>query len=179
MLNLLPPQQKRELRLGILNQAITSTTIAVVFMILILALLLVVAQGFLTMNLEKANQELDFLQAKEEMKQLEGLEKEIKDLNRNLAFLDKHYKERNLFSLFLDSLITDVPSGIRFNEIDINESDRINISGHASTREILLVFKSNLERASYVSNFDFPLANLTQARDINFFLSFQVSTNYK
>lgn len=179
MLNLLPPQQKKELHLGLLNQAIISTIIAVVLMILVLALLLLVAQDFLIMNLERANQELDFLQVKEEIKQLEGLEKEIKDLNRNLVFLDKHYKERSLFSLLLESLITDVPLGIRFNEIYINETGKVNVSGYALAREILLVFKNNLENASYVSNFDFPLSNLTKAKDIDFFLNFRVSTNYK
>lgn len=174
MINLLPQQKKKELRLDILNQAIISAIIAVIFMILIFTLLILVAQGFLNMNLEKASQELDFWQAKKEIKQLEGLQKEIEDLNRNLVFLDKHYKERNLFSLFLESLIRDVPSGLRFNEININESGRVNISGHAPTREILLVFKNSLEEASYISNFDFPLSNLTQAKDINFFLSFEL-----
>lgn len=171
MLNLLSPQQKKELRLDLLNQIITRSGLAVIFMILILALLLLVAQSFLSVSLEELERELALWQTKPEIKELGNLERKIKELNRNLIFLDRHQKERAKLSLFLENLSKDVPTSIQLDNISIKES-KVNIGGYALTREILLSFKNTLENASYVSNFNFPLSNLVKIRDINFVLSF-------
>lgn len=171
MLNLLPPQQKKELRLDLLSQVIISTAIAVIFMILILALLLLVAQSFLNINSEEIERELVLWQSRAEIRELESLEKKVRELNRELIFLDGLQKEQVRFSLFLENLAKDVPAGIRFDDISVKESN-VSIKGYALTRDILLTFKNTLESASYVSNFDFPLSNLVKTTDIDFILSF-------
>ncbi len=172
MLNLLPPRQKKELRLALLNQVITIFGIAVISAVLILALLLLVAQEFLNINLEKMDRDLSLQQAKKETKEIDDLEGKIKNLNKDLAFLDKHQKEQNRFSLFLENLAKDVPLGIQIKNFSIDKSKQVNLRGFALTREALLIFKNTLENASYVSNFNFPLSNLTKAADIDFNLSF-------
>lgn len=171
MLNLLPPQQKKELRLDFLNQTIVSAVVAVIFMILIGGLLLLVARDFLNINLEELERELALWQARTEIKELEDLERNIRELNKNLVFLDGRQKEQVKFSSFLEKLAKDVPMGIRFDDISIKESN-VNIRGYVLTRDILLTFKNTLESASYVGNFNFPLSNLVKTTDINFSLSF-------
>lgn len=171
MLNLLPSKQKKELHLDLLTQIIISSAVAVIFMLLILALLCLVAQSFLNVGLDEAERDLSLWQSKTEIKELENLEKKVKELNRNLVFLDTHQKEQVKFSLFLENLVKEVPSGLRLNSISVKDS--VNISGYALTRDILLSFKNNLEKAPYVSDFDFPLSNLTKSTNINFSLSFK------
>lgn len=173
MLNLLPPQQKKELRLDFLNQVVVIVAIAIVFMILVLLLLLLVAQSFLDMNLDETERELNFWQSKAEIKELKNLEEKVKELNRNLTFLDEKQRKQIIFSSFLENLAKDTPPGVRFDSISINESNQVIIKGYASFRDNLLVLKDNLESASYVNNLDFPLANLTKSADINFSLSFK------
>ncbi len=173
MLNLLPPKQKNELHLDLLTQTVISVAVAVIFMILILALLCLIAQSFLNIGLDEAERDLSLWQSKTEIKKLENLEKKVKELNRNLVFLDTHQKEQVKFSLFLENLVKEVPLGIRFNEVSVRELSDVSIRGYALTRDILLAFKGNLEKASYVSDFDFPLSNLTKSTDINFSLSFK------
>lgn len=175
MLNLLPPQQKKELRLDLLNQAILSFSIAVILAIIILATLLLVARVFLNTNLKGVEQELELWQAKAEIKELESLEEKIGELNRGLVFLDKVQREQFKPSLILGNLAKDVVPGIRFDNLSIKKTGEVDIKGHALTRDILLVFKNNLEKAAYVSNFDFPLSNLTRAENIDFYLSFKLS----
>jgi len=175
VLNLLPYQYKKELRLDILHQTIIKVGTAVIFMILILAALFLLAQHFLNINLEEAENELDFWQSKAEIKELENLERKVKELNENLILLDNAYKNQTKFSSFLEKLSKDTPWGVRFNSISIKNSDEVFISGYASTRDILLNFKNILEGAYYVNNFDFPLSNLTKAMDINFSLSFKLA----
>lgn len=178
MLNLLPSQQKKEIRSDILNQVIISIAIAVIFMILILAPLFLVAKSFLNMNLDETERRLDFWQSKPEIKELKTLEEELKVLNKNTVFLDRCLEEQVEFSIILEDLANNMPSGLRFNNVSINEAHEISIKGYASTREILLVFKNTLENASYVNDLKFPLSNLTKATAINFYLSFQLE-NYE
>lgn len=172
MLNLLPPEQKQELRLNLLDQIAIRAAVSVISMVLVLVLLLLTGSLFLNTNLDETKKELSFWQSRVEIKELENLEKEVKELNKNLVLLDGAYKEQIKFSSFLEKLAEDIPAGIRLNNIYVEKSGRVNIGGHASTRDILLTLKSTLQNASYVSEFNFPLSNLTKTTDINFSLSF-------
>lgn len=172
MLNLLPPKQKRELRLDLLNQAIAAFGIAAILVVLILTLVLAIALFYLNINLAQLEKELVSWQAKSEIEELENLEEKVKEVNQNLAFLEEYQEERVEFSLMLEILAQGVPSGIRFNNMSLEKSGKASIRGYALTRDILLTFKNNLERAPYVSDFDFPLSNLTKSEDIDFYLSF-------
>lgn len=174
MLNLLPPKQRKELRLNLLNQAIAFSGIAIILVILVLALLLLLSWTFLRVNLEEVNKDLFFQQTKAETKEIDGLEKKVKTLNASLIFLDKIQKEQSKSSLFLENLAKDVSSGIQIKNFSMDKSGKINLRGYALTRDVLLTFKNILEEASYVSNFEFPLSNLTKAEDIDFYLSFEL-----
>lgn len=175
MLNLLPPQQKTELRLNLLFQSIIAIAATIIFMILIFALLIFLGQVFLKVNLEETQQELGSWRSKAEIKELGNLENNINELNKNLLFLNSRQKERVSFYSILENLAKDTPAGIRFENLSIKSSSEITIRGFAINRDALLVLKNNLEKASYVKNFNFPLSNLTQAININFFLSFVYS----
>ena len=172
MLNLLPPKQKRELRLDLLNQAIVAFGIAAILVVLILTLVLAIALFYLNINLAQLEKELISWQAKSEIKELENLEEKVKEVNRDVAFLEECQEKRVEFSLILENLAKQVPSGIRFNNMSLEKSGKASIRGYALTRDILLTFKNNLERAPYVSDFDFPLSNLTKSEDIDFYLNF-------
>jgi len=174
MLNLLPPQQKRELKLNLLNQAVIRVAISIIFMILVLVLLLLIARAIININLTKTEKELSFWQSRAEIKELEILEKNIKELNKNLIFLNGLYQNQNKFSSFLENLTRDVPVDIYFDSVSLGESGAININGYAPTRNTLINFKNVLEKALYVSDFNFPISNLTQATDINFGLNFKL-----
>lgn len=172
MLNLLPPRQKEELHLDLLSQVIVITALSIIFVIIILTLLLFIGQRFLSLNIESSQRELDMWQSRSEIKDLEDLEKKIKDINENLVFLDNAYKKRIEFSSFLDNLAQDTPAGVRFNDISINNLGEVHLIGFSTTRKIILSFRDVLENASYVEGLNFPLANLTKEFNVNFSLSF-------
>lgn len=172
MLNLLPKKQKQELHLDLLSQVIIITALSVIFMVLILVLLLFIGQRFLSLNIESMQRELDMWQSKSEIKDLEDLEGKIKNLNKNLVFLDNSYKTRIEFSTFLDNLAQDTPMGVRFDDIFVNDLGEVHLNGFSTTRKIILSFRDILENAFYVKDLDFPLANLTKEFNVNFSLSF-------
>ena len=174
MLNLLPPQKSKELHLNLLHQAILGAAISIIFIIIALILLLLLGRAFLNFNLNETKRELNLWQTKPEIKEVENLEKQIKELNEKLTFLDGTYKKQVKFSSFLEDLAKDMPAGIVLNNISIEESGKVNIGGYASTRDVLLFFKGTLETASYVKEFNFPLSNLTKATNITFYLNFKL-----
>lgn len=174
MLNLLPPQKREELHLNLLHQAILGVAVSIIFIIIALILLLLLSRTFLNFNLNETKRELNLWQAKPEIKEVEDLEKQIKELNEKLTFLDEAYKKQTKFSSFLEDLSGDMPAGIIFNNISIKDSGEVNIEGYASTREVLLFLKGTLEKASYVSEFNFPLSNLTKTTNITFYLNFKL-----
>ena len=174
MLNLLPPQKREELHLNLLHQAILGVAISIIFIIIALILLLLFSRTFLNFNLNETERELNLWQAKPEIKEVENLEKQIKELNKNLIFLEGLYQKQNKFSSFLENLAKDVPIDIRLDNLSLVESGVININGYAPTRDTLINFKNVLEKALYVSEFNFPISNLTQTTDINFRLNFKL-----
>ncbi len=134
MLNLLPPKQKKELRLNLLNQTITIFGIAVILAFLTLALLLLVVQAFLDINLKGVESDLFSQQAKKEAREIDDLERKIKNLNKELVFLDSIQKEKNTFSLLLEDSAEDIPYGVQVKNFSINKSRQVNLRGLAITR---------------------------------------------
>lgn len=175
MLNLLPPKQKQELRFNLLNQMVISAGVSITFMVLILILLLLTGRLIINIQLSEVEKELTIWRSRAEISELEILEKNIKGTNNNLTLLNGLYQKQNKFSLFLESLAEDTPADIHLNNLSLGESGSVNISGYAPTRNALINFKGILENALYISEFNFPLSNLTQATNINFRLDFKLT----
>jgi len=174
MLNLLPSQKIKELRLNLLTQVIIRAAIAVIFIFLILVLLLLVIRFFLNINLDEAEKDLKNLQSRPEIKQLGDLENKITELNKNLVFLNGAYQKQTGFSSLLEKITQATPAGIRLNSISCEESGKVDIRGYAQTRDALLNFKETIEKTPYVSELSFPTSNLTQPTDITFYFNFKL-----
>ncbi len=173
MLNLLPPKQKKELRLRFLDRTITCFVISLILIILSLILCLFIAQTFLKISLKEKQTELNSWKDKPEIKELRELEDKIEQVNRNLVFLEKKLEQRVDFGLVLEELSVYTPLKIRIDDLSMNESGKIALSGYSPSRDSLLKFKQDLENCSHFKNFDFPLSNLAKANEIHFYFSFQ------
>ncbi len=173
MLNLLPPKQKKELRLRFLNKTIACFVIAIILIILSLILFLFLAQKFLKVSLEEKEIELSSWQSKSKIQELEKLEDQLQEVNRNVVFLNKKLEQRVEFYLILEKLAEYTPLEIRVDNLYINNSREVIISGYSPSRNNLLAFKENLEKSSVFTNLDFPLSNLAKTENIKFHFSFK------
>ena len=89
--------------------------------------------------------------------------------NQKVEFLSGIQNKFIIWSPKLAALSSLVPSGIELYTLNINNTTRdIQITGHATTRDDLLLYKQNLEHASVIKSVELPIENILEPKDINF-----------
>jgi len=173
-INLLPPQQKKRLKLRIYYQNIISSGFILLLLILFLVVFLAGFLIFLNFRYRVIENRITVEQSKIIQTQtVKEMEKKLKDLNRELEELREIETERsNLYSI-LDNISQNLLVGVRVYSLEINRnSGMVTVTGFSHTRENLLTIKKILENSPNYKNIDFPLSNLANPKDINFRFSF-------
>lgn len=177
MINLLPPQQKKELRERRTQKAIIiwGFLLSFFFIALILGLLAIKFQLSGENIFQKTTNDL----AKKDLeaKQNQTIKKEILDLNRDISFISAFYQNRPELTEVLKKLIVILPPGISLNSLSFQKEDgSLHLTGLAQTRNDLIAFKENLEKEKIFSAVSFPPSNWIKAKEINFFIGLTLST---
>lgn len=104
---------------------------------------------------------------------VKGMERKVRDLNRELAQLKQIQNRQSNVYQILDNISQKLLKGVEIYNLEIDrESGKIMISGFSPTRDNLLTIKQILEATPEYKNVDFPLSNLTDPKDIKFYFSF-------
>ena len=175
MINLLPSQQKEELReegkwklimiLGIVLLAFLISLSLILFSIKTVILGQVEIQKIL---LEEREKEL-------KTQKIQELEAKIRDYNLTLSNLDSFYKKNLNLTDILEKLSKTLPQGTYLTTFIFNLTTlEISLSGYSPDRETLVAFKENLEKEEKFEKVYFPLANWVSPTDINFSVTFKV-----
>lgn len=70
---------------------------------------------------------------------------------------------------YLMELANNLPNDIRLNSLRISRTDQaIYISGVAKTRDVLLNYQNNLDKITWISNFNIPPSQLFQKDNVGF-----------
>lgn len=173
-MNLLPTQQKRRVRLEIFYQNIIFSGLILILFILILILILGGSLIFLNFKYHTIEENIAAEQSRIiQNETVKGMERKVGDLNKELRDLKEiQRKTSNLYG-FLDSISQDLFSEVTIYTIEIDgKLNKITISGHADTRQELLVIKEKLNNSSQYQNVNFPISNLTEPSDIDFTFNF-------
>jgi len=175
MINLLPPQQKEELREEEKLRLILILEIVILAFLISLTLIL---SSIRTNILSQVQIQKIFLEQREkEFKstKFQELEKRIGDYNSILSELDSFY-DRNLnLTEILEKTSKTLPAGTYLTTFNFNLlTSQISLSGFCPNREILFEFKKNLEQEEKFEKVYFPPSNWVIPTDINFSASFQI-----
>jgi len=190
MINLLPKEDKKIL----LIERNKKITVILCFLLLffIICLILIFFSIKIYVN-GQINTEKTFLAENEKQlfqSELKGLEDKIKIANDSFKKLDYFYSKNIYFSEVLEKISDILPEvfyitniSMKLNVEEIKEEPKnlegtvrierkvsINLSGFASTREELLLFKENIEKL--FKNVVFPPSNLVSKKNINFYITF-------
>jgi hypothetical protein len=100
----------------------------------------------------------------------------VKDLKNRLNLVENAQKNQAFFSQkIINEIFLEKTAGIKitgiFYQNDSKSGKKINISGKASNREILLSFRLALENNESFSKVDLPISNFVKGSDIEFNLS--------
>ena len=180
MINLLPPQQEEE----ILEEE--KLKLVLIFGLLLSAwlisfsLVLVLIKTSISTDTEIQKIALNQRENELNTAKARDLEATIRELNRSLAGLNSFYKKQLNLTQVFEKISKTLPNGayltnLNFNSIkDEGEGAQIFLSGFSKSREILLSFKSNLEKEIGFSEVYFSPENWVKPTDINFNVNFKL-----
>lgn len=203
-INLLPEQEKKELKQRKVWKKISFILIFVLIFFLLLILILFSIKIYITSKID-ALQKMVLIKEKEfQEKHLRNFEKEVEEINENL-FKIKRFEERKILiapvfekiSLLTPSLIyfTDFSFQKIFQKAEEKEQEEaqeekqakeqkkekikisaeIHIAGWANNREDLFNFRKALEQEKSFQEVYFSLFSWVKPKDINFSLTFKTN----
>jgi len=99
----------------------------------------------------------------------------VKDLKNKLSLIENDEKNKSIFSTkVINEIILKKIPNIKITEIfyqNDKTGKKITVSGRASSRKILLLFRRALEDDVAFSKVDLPISNFVKGSDIKFYLS--------
>lgn len=173
-LNLLPPQEKEELKLEQLYRWLVFYCSSAILIILLFIALLTFIWFFIIIQLKSYSTNLENTKTSFQGQSIENQQKLIDDFNYRLNKINRIQNNHKYYSTILVRLAEIIPSGIRIDALSIDEQGKCTLTGYAQKRSQLLLFREALEKSSFFEKIDNPLSNLTKQIDINFSFKFDV-----
>lgn len=175
-LNLLPPTEKRGLKLEQLyrwlvfygSATILISLVFIAFLALIWFFILIQLKGY-TVNLEKTRTSF-------QGQSIENQQKLIDEFNSQLEKIAQIQNNHRFYSPALVHLTQLIPSGISIDAFAVDEQGNCTLSGYAQKRSQLLLLKEALEKSALFEKIENPLSNLTKQSDINFSFKFNIKS---
>lgn len=179
-MNLLPIKQRKRARLAILYQNIISSGLILILLILVLIILLGGFLIFLNLKYQAIEKKIIIEQSRViQTETVRGMERKVKELNKELVELKEiQNKQSNLYQI-LDNISQKLLLGVVVHSLEIDKkTGKVTVTGYSAFRENLLAIKQALETSSEYKNIDFPISNLTNPKDIDFWFSFTYGYEY-
>ena len=171
MINLLPPQQQKEL---LKEKSFKLVLIlGITFLAFLLSLFLILFS--IKISIEgKLFVQGAFLSQKEiESAQIKDLEEQIKNLNLTLSNLNSFYQNQISLIETTEKISKALPAKAYLTSLDLDQLGKFSLAGYSPSREILIEFKKNLEEEQRFEDIYFPPSNWVIPNDINFTISFK------
>ena len=183
MINLLPPQEKKELLLERNKNIVIVLGNIVVISLVCLTLVLLSLKLYVKAESKYYNAALIDIEKKYRTPDSISLKKVMENYNKSLSSIDAFYKKGNHVADSIKAILeVQRPENLYFNTLDISrpkEDGKVNISlsGKSDTRENLQKFRDNLKESAKIKNVSFPPDNWIKSNDINFRATFEVVRN--
>ena len=176
MINLIPNEEKKKMSEDFYFRLVTIFFVMLSFSVLIASILILPSYFFSSIEGNVVNTKLK-LQENESIPILDqNTLMVVKDLENKLSLVENDRKNKFIFSTkVINEIILKKIPNIKITEIfyqnDPQTGKKINVSGKASSREILLSFRRALEDDPAFSKVDLPISNFVKGSDIKFYLS--------
>lgn len=173
-LNLLPPQQKKNLNYEIDRRMVQFLGFWFSAVIIIFGVLMLPAFFFISFEQSEVEHVKKVEEEAQKAAHTSELEEKIRGTNALLdIILAREYKKKDVAS-FLGEILSGAPAGVSVTLI-VHEplKNHVNISGAADTRGALLKFVDFLKKAPEIKNVSSPVSNIIRQQNINFSLEIE------
>lgn len=174
-LNLLPKNEREELKIEFNIRFLKFFGISIFTILLISAALLFIIYWGLKIQTSSNEKSLEITQAGESGKKIIFMEQKIREINNRTNRINQIQNSLTDPLLIFYRIISIIPEGIILKNMDINfEKKEVNAAGHADLRENLITFQDNLEKSDFAENISRPLSDLLKQKNINFNINFKL-----
>lgn len=181
MINLLPPEYKKELSKEEQFKIVLNLGIFVLLFLFCFSLILLSIEIYVSGQLEIKKQFIEQSQKEMKFSEIEDLEQKIKFVNENVSKLALFYENQTSIIKISEEISNMLPDGIYLNNISINTSKEkdyrflVSLSGFSPSRELLLELESNIKKKQeFFKDSSFPQSTWTKPVDIDFSLNFKI-----
>jgi len=181
MINLLPPENKKELLREEQYKIVLILGIFVLLFLLSFSLILFSIKIYISGQLEAEKEFVEQSRKEMEFSEIEKLEKEIKSINKNISELDLFYQNQISLTEVLKELSFVLPSGVYLKTISINSSQEkdgkflVALSGFSPSRDLLIELESNIKtKKEFFRDPSLPPSTWTKPLNIDFSLSLKI-----
>lgn len=171
-LNLLPPQEKDELKLERIYRWLIFYCSSAILIVLLFIGFLALIWFFIMIQLKSYTANLENTRSSFQGQSIENQQKLINDFNRRLDKINLIQNNHKYYSTILMRLAEIIPSGIIIDAFVVDQQGKCALTGYAQRRSQLLLLKEALEKSSFFEKIDNPISNLTKQIDINFSFKF-------
>lgn len=179
-LNLLPPQEKKNLYYNKLDNLVLICAGEILVAFLILIALFGVTLFTISSQIKIVQKEIDSYEVGIKKEALEELNQKIDKANEKIKRLDLLQENHIRYSGFLEHVSFLIPESAKISNItiiqqaaaqNIPQKTIFNLHGLASSRDDVLKIKNGLESSVFLEEVETPLSNLVKATDIDFSFS--------
>jgi Tfp pilus assembly protein PilN len=199
-INLLSPFDKLDTKWEKINRSLIASSAKVIVVQLFFIILLVVSIEYLNIEKHRVDNELENVRLEKETREIEEMEKNIKNYENQLKYLSKAQENHVYWTVIIDAFANAVPSGVKISSFDVKRSKdklkgkstrtrgnsnvsgksgdykfRVDIAGTARTRSDLLDFEKNLKNSETFINLTSDGSNYVDRVNVNFRYTFYVN----
>lgn len=163
-LNILPKNYKKEIKLLSYYKYIKNIFLLSVFYVLMVGILFSMSHLILINYMEEGKAS-SFL-VKETY---QGVDDEIENIEKKMDYILSIQENAISWSKLLEDIMLKTGNEISFSKIMISRDNyRLDLAGHAQTRDDLLELKEFFEESSSYLTIDFPIRNILEKDNISF-----------
>ncbi len=175
MINLLPQQYKKELKLEEKWRTVIVFGFILVIFLLALVLILYSIKIYINGQVESTKLVLSVEEKPLQNEEVKGLKEQIKKSNQVVGQLANFYQQQNRLMPILEEVSKQIPNEINLTKISWSrKNEQVSITGFSSTRENLFELKNNLESNANFSEVVFSSSAWLDPANIDFQVSFKV-----
>lgn len=164
LLNLLPPQKKKEAEEKILYAAIKNILAVFLVFLIFVSVILLGGKLILARNFQTVVEQTTLI-----VKEYGGINKKIKETNDKLASISDAQNEFIEWSPRILKISEAIPENIQITTIVLRDGkNKTLLKGIAKTRDDLLILRVNLEESDLFSRIELPFSNLLKREGVDF-----------
>ena len=177
MINLLPPQEKEDLKKEEQYKIVLILGILILVCLIYFSLILYSINIFLFGEAE--SQKIVYTQREKELKnpQIQAFQASLSEFNKKVSQLDSFYQNQVSFTGILGKISATIPPEISLISLSLSleeEAVKCSFSGFSPNRETLVKFKDVLEKEEGFTKVYFPPTCWVKPKDINFTIGFNI-----